>query len=40
MTSELTLAERKLTRPVMMAVGIRKGSMTPHLIESRYFAET
>ena len=23
----------------MMAVGIRKGSMTPHLIESLYFAE-
>ena len=39
MTSELTLADKRLTMPQMMAVGIRKGSITAHLIESLYLTE-
>ena len=39
MTSELTLADRRFTIPQMIAVGIRKGSMTAHWIESLYLTE-
>ena len=37
--SELTLAERRLTIPQMIAVGIRKGSITAHRIDSLYLTE-
>ena len=40
MTSEPTLADRKLTIPVMIAVGIKKGSITAHWIDSLYLSET
>ncbi len=39
MTSELTLADKRFTMPQITAVGIRKGSMTAHRIESLYLTE-
>ena len=37
--SELTLADKRFTMPQITAVGIRKGSMTAHRIESLYLTE-